>query len=105
MTIYTPILPTNGTSNPRDIAMAVNAALAGRTNNGGQVALQANATSTIIQDPRIGPQSKLFFMALSANAALAQKDLYVASVGKGEAIIHHSDNAQTDRSFNLLIIG
>jgi hypothetical protein len=75
--------------------------------------LEAGETSTTLTDSRIGVNSWVGLMPLTANAALAQQFLSIpaATVMKGSAVIEHNAtrepwlNAQTDRTFRVLVIG
>ena len=73
------------------------------------VTLTANATSTVINDQRLAPQSVVIFDPLTANAAaeLAAGTLYAAEANRGVTTwtITHANNAQTDREFHIAIIG
>lgn len=88
---------------------AVQGAFLGKTNNVIVATLTANAVSTTITDARITAGSWLGFMPETANAAaeLGNGTLYVADSGRvnGSATITHANNAQTDRTFRIAIIG
>lgn len=99
----------NGGSDVRTTALAINQILAGKLNAVTDVTLTANQATTVIEDPRIGVNSYLDFDPLTANAATEKEagTLYVLAANriKGQATITHANNAQTDRSYKLLIIG
>lgn len=71
--------------------------------------LTANVGSTVLTDSRISPQSVIVWHPTTANAAaeLAAGTMYItdANMGNGTATVTHANNAQTDRSFRLAIIG
>jgi hypothetical protein len=79
----------------------------GKTENVIEVTLTADAGTTTISDPRLSRQSVLVFDPKTANAAaeLAAGTLYASTRGKGEWILTHANNSQTDRSFQSAIIG
>lgn len=71
----------------------------------GPFTLTANAATSTLTDPRISPQSWIGFCAQTANAATEIATLRVTAQVNGSATITHANNAQTDRTFNVLIIG
>lgn len=84
-----------------------NRLLIGRLNAFKDVTLTANSATTTVKDPRIGANTALLFMPQTANAAAGLSALYVpaATLSKGQAVIQHANNAQTDRTYRILIIG
>lgn len=85
----------------------VNRSLQGKLNATVDVTLAAGAASTTITDARISIVSYLQFTPLTADAAAEQAsgNMYVSAQQSGQATITHTNNAQTDRSFRVLIIG
>jgi hypothetical protein len=72
------------------------------------VTLAPSTASTTIQDSRISPFSAISpAMALTANGAAALASLYIplATITKGQAVIQHANNAQTDRVIRFVILG
>jgi hypothetical protein len=71
--------------------------------------LTANVASTTLSDARLTTASWIDFDPLTANAAAekAAGTLYVTSANrsKGSFVVTHANNAQTDRTFRVLIIG
>lgn len=78
----------------------------GRINNTGVVTLQANASSTVVRDARVGVDSFIGLMPRTANAANEQGNgtVYVICDKQGFTIAH-ANNAQTDRTFTYSILG
>lgn len=74
-----------------------------------EITLTANAGTTALSDIRLSNQSVLTFDPKTANAAaeLAAGTLYVLTANRGNAswTITHANNAQTDRTFQVSIIG
>ena len=93
----------------RQIARAANSAIAGKTNNLGEVTLTANAASTVIVDARLSFFSVIVFDPLTANAAaeIANGTLYVteANRGIGSWTVTHANDANADKSFRYAILG
>ena len=91
----------------RQVADAANNILRGKLNATATVTLAASAATTTIIDVRISAFSALLFSPLTADAAaeMAVGTFFVQSQTSGSAILAHANNAQTDRTFRLLIIG
>jgi len=97
-------------SSPLEVVIQyVNRLMLGRLNAFIDFTLTANVGTSTLQDPRIGANTTLEWMPKTANAAaeIGAGTIYndPATNTKGSAIIHHANNAQTDRSFRILIIG
>lgn len=91
------------------ITDALNAILQGRQNVGTSVTLTANAASTTITDPRISYNSRVVLIPTTANASaeIGNGTIYQATANRvnGSRVITHANNAQTDRIFDVVIIG
>lgn len=91
----------------REAARRINEVLQGRQNVALEATLTASVASTTIKDARLSEQSIVEFMPLTANAALekAAGTLWVSAQLAGECTVTHANNAQTDRTFRILILG
>jgi len=91
----------------REIALVVNSILDGKINATGSVTLTASAASTAVTEDRAGDDSVILFMPTTANAASEQAagGMYVSSRGKQTFTITHANNAQSDRTFEYVVIG
>jgi len=103
------LLPPHG-GTPREVANAVNAALLGKINSVGDVTLEANAVSTVVENVLVSGSSKIMLFPQTANAAaeLGNGTAYIdpANIVSGAGFaITHADNAQTDRTFFYAIFG
>ncbi len=102
-----------GRDSPRDLAFVINQVLDGKLNALFEATLTAGAGSTVLTAAntsgveKVGPESFIFPMPLTANAAteLAGGTMYVSSQGKQTLTITHANNGQVDRSFRFLVIG
>lgn len=94
-------LPRNA---PPDIVNDFLNKLAGR-NLGKDVTLTASATTTTLQDERIGPNSFIWFMPQTANAKTALANIFVTGRTKGMATINHASSANLDQIFTYAILG
>lgn len=79
----------------------------GRVDSTSTVTLTANQATTVVTDPRVGPDSVILFEERSANAAAerAAGTMYTSSKGDGTFTITHANNAQTDRSYGYVVLG
>lgn len=91
--------------NPREIAERVNRLNQGKFNAVTTVTLEAGETSTTLTDKRIGGNTYIGFMPLTANAAAALATTHVSARDNGVATITHDNTADTDRTFDLVLIG
>lgn len=112
-------VPTNGTQPKgltesadtkwvRRIADAVNLLLRGKMNAVLSVTLAANAATTTVLDARITVKSALVLEPLTAHAASALYEspyILPSSQNNGSVLLNHVNDANTDKTFNLLIIG
>ena len=93
-------------STPREISEVVNGLMEGKSNNTGTVTLAvASATTTTINDERIGYNSIITFMPTTANAASELTNLYVSARNKGGATLTHSANVSADKTYSYIIVG
>lgn len=100
------VLPYEAT-NPREISLVVNNILNGKLNSTGSVTLTASTTTTAVSDERVGKESIILFMPLTANSASEQGNgtMYVSTRADGSFTITHANNSQTDRQFGYIVIG
>ena len=82
-------------------------ALQGRSLAIGDVTLTAGATETTVTAPWISVYDAIVLMPATANAAAALATTYIpiATVTRGQFVIKHANNAQTDRTFFWSAIG
>tara|TARA_B110000285_G_scaffold71828_1_gene82837 strand:- start:361 stop:639 length:279 start_codon:yes stop_codon:yes gene_type:complete len=90
-------------SNPRDVAEVVNNLAAGKSNNTGNVTLTTSATTTTLNDERLGFDSVILLSPLTANAAA--QNPYISTKAKGSVVITHTSVASTDLNFDYIIVG
>lgn len=115
MTIAYPVPPRDaGSDEPasvrqfaRRIADVLLSVMQGRLNNTTELTLTANAGSTTLEDPRLTVQSVVATEPLTANAAAEKGNgtLYVSARNNGSVTFTHANNAQTDRTFAVSILG
>lgn len=88
----------------RDLAALFNRFDRLNRNRSGTVTLTANVASTTVEDPTVTPNSVLSFDPLTPNARdelWKNGTMFVAEAdrARGQFIITHANNAQTDRTF------
>jgi len=106
-----PVVNPNGQSSPRDQASVTNSIRSGKLNNGFLGTLDANQDSTTftaadtLGAEKIGPNSFIEWMALTANAATekAGATMRVTARSNGSVTIAHVNNSQTDRDFQFIV--
>lgn len=106
------VLP-NGKTPPRETAAVLINTVQGKLNclfEGTLDANQASTTFTGADTPgaeKIGPESFVAWMAMTANAAaeMGGTAMYVSAQAKGSVTVAHANNAQADRTFRFIVIG
>ena len=88
-------------------ALVIQRLVDGKVNSLGDVTLATNQASTTVSDPRAGPESWIWPIPKTANAAteLGNGTLYISGQDKGSFTLVHANNAQTDRTFRYVILG
>ena len=77
----------------------------GKTNNGGSVPLTPSSTTTALTDPLIGGSSRLFFTARTANASAVASSLRYDNPGSQTVTLHHTSDANADKTFDYIVVG
>ena len=90
----------------RQLAQRMNTTIGGRIDCTLSVTLDANVATTTITDARISLMTAVVLVPATANAAaeIGAGGLYVVPAD-GAAVIHHANNAQTDRTFQAALVG
>lgn len=90
----------------QDVQQVVNNILAGKQNNCATVTLANSATTTVVADYLVGPESAILFMPTTAAAAaeLAAGGMYVSARAANTFTITHA-SASTTRSFTYVVVG
>jgi hypothetical protein len=89
------------------IVMALRQLTEGRSNATGIMTLASSAGSTTVTAPNCAAGSAVFLFPATANAAAALASTYVktSDVSKGQFVITHANNLQTDRTFFFVCLG
>ena len=93
-------LPPNGGS-PRDVASVVNQLVDGKSNAKGSFTLTASATTTTVSDLRVGEDSIINFVPITANAAaeIGAGGIFISTRADSSFTITHANNSQSDRTY------
>lgn len=110
MTAYFKGLPQNISSAPefqKRAGAVINSLLQGKMNVTLSVTLNPSATTTIINDARIGFYSAIIpAMATTSDAATAIKNgIWVNNITTGQATLNHASNAASDQTILFVILG
>ena len=97
--------PTELHNMARLLGEAINDTLRGRSNAVTTLTLTAAAATTTLTYRLIHPGSRFILTPTTANAAGALATTYFATPGNGSVVVNHANNAQTDRTFNVAILG
>lgn len=109
-----PLMMGDEKEHRRQIAQAVNRAISGLINCHQDVTLRASTSTTKIIDNRIGYNTAIIpAMAMTLDAATIDfvAGIWVDTVVSGtptapaSAIIHHANNAATDRTIRFVLLG
>lgn len=97
-------LPVTGASE-RELIEAMKQLTAGRGNYVVTVTLTPGATSTTIANQNFNAAGMVVLCPMTANAALALATTYPSSIAGGTVTLAHANNAQTDRTFRMAVLG
>ena len=89
----------------RKIAEICNSLRDGKINTVGAVTLTANATTTTITDARISANSFIGLMPKTATAQTAYVAGWRIVCADGSAVITHNNTADTDKTFQYVLLG
>ena len=90
----------------RETSEVVRGIMDGKTNNTGKVTLSTGgATTTTLNDRRIGADSVVMFVRASAAAYADSSVIYTSSQGQGTATITHPANSTADKTYKYVVIG
>lgn len=90
----------------RAVAEVVRGLMNGKSNNTGEITLSSGgATSTTLNDERIGYDSVIIFSPLTSNAAGFLNGLFVSARTQGAATLTHAANSAADRKYAYIIVG
>jgi hypothetical protein len=91
-------------ASPREISEVVNNAMNGKTNNTGSITLAVGgATSTIINDERIGFDSVVLLTPITSTSL--GYAYYLDTNAKGSITIRHAANVVAGRTFKYVVVG
>jgi len=98
-------LPVFG-GDARSTADVVNGVMNGKTNNTGSITLATGgATTTTLNDRRIGADSVIMFVRASAAAYADANPVYASNQGQGTATVNHAANSTADKTYKYVVVG
>tara|TARA_B100000674_G_scaffold182815_1_gene148060 strand:- start:941 stop:1267 length:327 start_codon:yes stop_codon:yes gene_type:complete len=89
----------------RLVSTTLNNVMDGKINSTGEITLRASQTTTTLEDARIGGDSVIVFMPITANGKTAENDLFVSARQSGQATLTHASSGNTDQNFAYIIVG
>ena len=102
MTQFRTLPPFGG--DQRAVAEVVRGIMDGKTNNVGYFTTATTATTTVLNNERIGYDSAIIFTPMNDKAAQEMAKLWVGTRSQGSAIINHASNAHVCE-FMYIIVG
>lgn len=98
-------VPQGGDSK-RDMATVLQQVLKGKLNAViATFTLTANVGTSTLTDPRLAAGSFVDWQPITANAAVAKQTMYPSTMGNGAWIFTHTNDANVDKTFRVLVIG
>jgi len=83
---------------------SINFAMNGKTNNTGEVTITPSTSSTTVLNNLCNVNSVVILSPVTSHAAVHDSGRYVVA-GDKQFTIHHSNSAQTDKTYRYVIIG
>jgi type V secretory pathway adhesin AidA len=100
-----PLSSPNIEQHLRLVSSSLNNTINGKLNSTGAITLRASETTTTLTDARIGGNSVILFMPITANARTALDTMYVSARSSGSATLTHASSGNTDQNLTYTIIG
>ena len=100
-----PLSMPDNSQHLRLVSTTLNNVMDGKLNSTGDITLNANATSTTLSDARIGGDSVIVFMPITANGKTADNNLFVSARQSGQATLTHASSSNTDQNFAYIVVG
>ena len=89
----------------RLVSTTLNNVMDGKLNSTGTITLTASSTSTTLTDARIGGDSVIVFMPITANGKTAENNLFVSARQSGQATLTHASSSNNDQNFAYIVVG
>ena len=100
-----PVSMPDNTQHLRLVSTTLNNVMDGKLNSTGTITLTASATSTTLTDARIGGDSVIVFMPITANGKTAEDDLFVSARANGSATLTNASTGNEAQNFANIVIG
>ena len=89
----------------RLVSASLNNTINGKLNSTGTVTLRASQTTTTLTDARLGGNSIILFMPITANGRTGLNGMYVSARAEGSATLTHASSSNADQNLAYTIIG
>lgn len=91
----------------RRIHEGFNNLFAGKMNCTGTFTVTQNAGTTVVTDPRCGPDSVIVYTPTTANASaeVGNGTIYISAKADGSFTVTHANSATAGRTFDYIIVG
>lgn len=103
--VSVPVFQPDEVRHRRKIADWTLQANQGHIQNVGNVTLAASTISTDVVDSRVGMNSFIGLMPMSANGLSAGPTVWVSTIGSGTFSITHGNSASVDKTFRYCLLG
>lgn len=94
---------------PRNLETDLKQLYDGKILAAGSFTITASVATTTVKDYRVGKDSVILLMPLTANAAAALATTYIQTTDisstNNQFTVNHANNAQTDRDFRYVVLG
>tara|TARA_R110002020_G_scaffold342193_1_gene556712 strand:- start:246 stop:572 length:327 start_codon:yes stop_codon:yes gene_type:complete len=100
-----PLSMPDNSQHLRLVSSALNNVMDGKINSTGAITLRASQTTTTLTDARIGGDSVIVFMPITANGKTAENNLFVSARVSGSATLTHASSSNSDQNFAYIIVG
>ena len=89
----------------RLVSASLNNTINGKLNSTGTITLRASQTTTTLTDARLGGNSVILFMPVTANGRTGLNGLHVSARASGSATLTHASSGNADQNLAYTIIG
>jgi len=100
-----PLFISDTAQHLRLVSSSLNNTINGKLNSTGTITLRASQTTTTLTDARLGGNSVILFMPITANGRTGLNGLHVSARASGSATLTHASSGNTDQNLAYTIIG
>ena len=100
-----PLFISDTAQHLRLVSSSLNNTINGKLNSTGTITLRASQTTTTLTDARLGGNSVILFMPITANGRTGLNGLHVSARASGSATLTHASSSNADQNLAYTIIG